>query len=62
MELPPGADTDYFREPYLRLRVWYVDSGSGGSLDALVFVARTGIQRVQQTTRRAPSTCGGWAA
>lgn len=37
MELPPGADTDYFREPYLRLRVWYVDSGSGGSLDALVF-------------------------
>lgn len=40
LELPPGADTDYFREPYLRLRVWYVDSGSGGSLDALVFSLR----------------------
>ncbi len=40
MELPPGADTDYFREPYLRLRLWYVDSGSEGSLDALVFSLR----------------------
>ncbi len=41
MEYPAGAEADYFHEPLLRLRVWYVDDGSDrGTLNAMVFSMR----------------------
>lgn len=40
LELPPGADTDYFHEPFLQLRIFYRDSGSPGTLDAMIFSFR----------------------
>lgn len=40
LELPQGAETDYFREPYLQMRVFYRDIGSPGSLDVMVFSMR----------------------
>ena len=40
MELPPGAEVGYLAEPFLRLRVWYVDNAASGTLDAMVFSMR----------------------
>ena len=41
LELPAGAETDYFREPFLMLKVWYIDCAAGkGALDAMVFSMR----------------------
>ena len=40
MELPVGAEVDYFKEPYLRLQIYYFDIGAPGILDARVFSFR----------------------
>jgi hypothetical protein len=41
LELPAGAETDYFREPFLMLKVLYIDCAAGkGALDAMVFSMR----------------------
>jgi hypothetical protein len=40
LELPEGAEIDYFREPFLQLRIYYRDLGPPGTLDAMVFSMR----------------------
>lgn len=56
LELPAGAEIDYFREPYLQLRVFYRDVGSSGGLDAMVFSTR---EQVNNEYARLPGP-GHW--